>query len=138
MLTRPLNRLHQSLAGLGFAALIGLASPMAFAQITAGTTGIDASGNATSEMAACRNGKSQEDRATCEKEVRNANAAKRSGKLSNDGDFQANAMMRCNVFKMPDDKKACEARVMNTAQAQGSVAGGGVLRETTTVIPAVQ
>lgn len=138
MTTRPLKRLNQTLAGLGFAALLGFVSPAAFAQIASGTTGIDASGNAKSELMACRNGRTQQDRATCEKEVHNANAAKRSGKLGSDGDFQANAMMRCSVFKMQDEQKACEARVMNGSQAQGSIAGGGVLRESTMVIPAGQ
>ena len=72
------------------------------------------------------------------KEARNAAAAKRAGKLGNDGDFAANAMKRCEVFKTEDDKSACKARVMNSANAQGSVAGGGVLLEAETVVPAAK
>ena len=132
-----LSRLGRGAVRAGFAAVLvaaGTAAPMAFAQVASGTTGIDASGNAKNEMAACASGNTQEDKATCMKEVRNANAAKRAGKLGNDGDFSANALMRCNVFKSADDQSACKARVMNDANAQGSVAGGGVLREATTIV----
>ena len=69
-------------------------------------------------------------------EVKNANAAKRAGKLGTSGDFSANALRRCEVFKAAEDQSACRARVMGETEAQGSVAGGGVLRETETVVPA--
>ena len=106
----------------------------AIAQIASGTTGIDASGNATSEMAACKNGSTQQSRETCMTEVRNANAAKRAGKLDNaGGEFKANAMMRCNTFK-GEDKLACESRVTGLGTAQGSVAGGGVITEVEIVV----
>ncbi|MEP6965575.1 MAG: hypothetical protein ABI845_08815 [Polaromonas sp.] len=136
-----LNRVGKGMAYFGFAALLALTAAtaqMASAQVASGTTGIDASGNARNEMAACASGKSQEDKATCMKEVRNANAEKRAGKLGNSGDFNANALMRCDVFKSADDQNACKARVMNDASAQGSVAGGGVLREAETVVPVSQ
>lgn len=136
-----LSRLGKGAAYFGLAALLAMTAAtaqMASAQVASGTTGIDASGNAKSEMAACASGKAQEDKATCMKEVRNANAEKRAGKLGNSGDFAANALMRCEVFKSADDQSACKARVMNDANAQGSVAGGGVLREAETVIPATQ
>lgn len=136
-----LSRLGNGVAYFGFAALLAMTAAtaqMAFAQVASGTTGIDASGDARSEMAACTGGKSQEDKAVCIKEVRNAQAAKRAGKLNNYGDFSANALMRCDVFKTDDDKDACKARVMNDANAQGSVAAGGVLREAETVVPATQ
>ena len=48
----------------------------------------------------------------------------------------ANALRRCEVFKAAEDQSACRARVMGETEAQGSVAGGGVLRETETVVPA--
>ena len=106
----------------------------AIAQIASGTTGIDATGNAASEMAACKNGSTQQSRETCMTEVRNANAAKRAGKLDNaGGEFKANALMRCNTF-MGEDKLACESRVTGLGAAQGSVAGGGVITEVETVV----
>lgn len=136
-----LTRLAKGATYFGFAALLAMTAAtaqMASAQIASGTTGIDASGNAKSEMAACMSGKSQQAKATCITEVRNANAEKRAGKLGNSGDFSANALMRCEVFKSADDQSACKARVMSDKSAQGSVAGGGVLREAETVVPATQ
>ena len=106
----------------------------AIAQIAAGSTGIDATGNAASEMAACKNGSSQQSRETCMTEVRYANAAKRAGKVDNaGGQFKANALMRCNAFK-GEDKAACEARVTGLGRSSGSVAGGGVVTEIDSVV----
>lgn len=106
----------------------------AIAQIASGTTGIDATGNAASEMAACKNGSTQQSRETCMREVRNANAAKRAGKIDNaGGQFRANALARCNVLR-GEDKVACEARVTGFGSPQGSVAGGGVLTQVETVV----
>ena len=117
--------------------LIALFAITATAQIASGTTGIDATGNAASEMAACNNGKTQQSRETCMTEVRNANAAKRAGKVDNaGGQFKANALMRCNVLQ-GEDKIACEARVIGYGNPQGSVAGGGVITQVeTAVVPA--
>ena len=106
----------------------------ATAQIASGTTGIDATGNAASEMAACNNGTTQQSRETCMTEVRNANAEKRAGKIDNaGGQFSANALMRCNVLQ-GEDKIACEARVTGYGNPQGSVAGGGVITQVETVV----
>ena len=114
--------------------LIALFAVTATAQIASGTTGIDATGNASSEMAACNNGSTQQSRETCMTEVRNADAAKRGGKLDNaGGQFEANALMRCNVLQ-GEDKIACEARVIGYGNPQGSVAGGGVITQVETVV----
>ena len=115
--------------------LTALLAVTATAQIASGTTGIDATGNATSEMAACNNGTTQQSRETCMTEVRNANAAKRAGQVDNaGGQFDANAMQRCDVLT-GDDKLACQARIAGAGSTQGSVAGGGVLREIEVVVP---
>ena len=127
-----LNTACKSLVAFTFTALVAIS---ATAQIAAGTTGIDATGNAQSEMAACNNGKTQQSRSTCMTEVRNANAAKRAGKVDNaGGNFQANAMMRCKAHPVAADQSACEARIMGQGKAQGSVAGGGVITEVETII----
>jgi hypothetical protein len=127
-----LGTLGKGLAG--FAMMATLAMGAANAQVASGTTGIDATGNASSEMAACNNGKTQQDRETCMREVRNASADKRSGKLDNaGGQFDANAAQRCNVLT-GEEKIACEARVIGVGNTQGSVAGGGVIREVETVV----
>ena len=100
------------------------------------TTGLDASGKARSEAVACNSGKTQQDRVACLAEVRNANAEKRAGKLGNVADYTANAMRRCDVFKESEALAACRARVESQAGLDGSVAGGGVLRQKETVVPA--
>ena len=77
------SNIAKGAAGFFFTAL--LLSTAVGAQVSSGTTGIDATGNASSEMAACNNGSTQQDRATCMTEVKNANAAKRAGQLDNAG-----------------------------------------------------
>jgi hypothetical protein len=124
-------RLVKSAACFGVAALLSLG---ATAQIAAGTTGIDASGNARSEMNACLTGRTQQDQETCMTEVRNANAAKRAGKVDNaGGQFSANAMKRCDVFQ-GEDLVACQARIVGYGKTDGSVAGGGAIRQVETVV----
>ena len=129
-----LTRIAKSMCAFSLTALLAVS---ATAQIASGTTGIDATGNAASEMAACNNGTTQQSRETCMTEVRNANAAKRAGQVDNaGGQFRANALQRCNVLQ-GEDKIACEARVAGYGSPQGSVAGGGVITEVETgVVPA--
>jgi hypothetical protein len=128
-----LQKLAKAVIGASFIALLGMTTA-ASAQVAAGTTGIDATGSARSEAAACNNGTSQQDRETCMTEVRNANAAKRAGKLDGSStQLGANAMQRCNVLS-GEDKIACEARIVGYGSTNGSVAGGGVIREVETVV----
>lgn len=131
------GRLARGAVCVGFVAVaaFGAITPhSASAQVAAGTTGIDATGNSASEMAACNNGQTQQDRETCMKEVRNANADKRAGRLDNaGGQFGANAAQRCDALT-GEQKIACEARVIGIGSTQGSVAEGGVIREVETVV----
>lgn len=133
----PFKRLGKGVTYFGLTALLAMTAvtaQIAFAQVASGTTGIDATGDPKSELAACTSGKTQQDRATCMTEVRNANAAKRAGKLGNsNGQFAANALKRCDVFK-GEDQAACRARIVGQGKIEGSVAGGGVLREVETVV----
>lgn len=126
-------RARQFGAGLGLSLLMGAA--LAQAPITAtGTTGIDTSGSMQKERAACMEGRSQQDQATCLREVNNAAAEKRNGKLDNSGaQFEANARLRCEALT-GEERVACEARVVGLGNASGSVAGGGVIREVETVV----
>ena len=125
------NHIAKSLSAFSLTALFTVSS---IAQIASGTTGIDNTGNAASEMAACVDGTTQQSRETCMTEVRNANAARRAGKVDNaGGQFEANALMRCNVLQ-GEDKVACEARVIGYGSPQGSVAGGGVITQVETVV----
>ena len=132
--TRPRSSLNHVVKSMCAFSLTALLAVTATAQIALGTTGIDNTGNATSEMAACNNGTTQQSRETCMTEVRNANAAKRAGKIDNaGGQFEANAMMRCDVLQ-GEDKTACQARVAGYGSPQGSVAGGGVITQVETVV----
>ena len=126
------NAVSKGLAGFALTAVLAMTA--ATAQVASGTTGIDNTGSARSEANACNTGMTQQDRETCLREVRNANADKRAGKLDNaGGQFDANAAQRCNVLS-GEDKIACEARVAGYGNTQGSVAGGGVIREVETVV----
>ena len=125
------GRLVKGTCAFSISALLSIT---ASAQIASGTTGIDATGNTASEIAACKNGATQQSRETCMTEARNASASKRAGRLDNaGGQFKANALLRCEPLK-GEDKIACEARVVGLGSAQGSVAGGGVLTQVETVV----
>lgn len=121
------------LAASALAVLLSV-SP-AQAQAAPGATGIDASGQASAELAACNNGKTQQDRATCIREVNNAQADKRAGNIAAPGAdvAAANALRRCDALA-GEDKIACRARVAGYGSAKGSVAGGGVITEVETVV----
>ena len=124
---------HVARGFFGFALTATLALTAATAQVASGTTGIDNTGNAQSELAACKTGRTQQDKATCLIEVKNANEARRAGKVDNaGGQFAANALARCKVLT-GEDKLACEARVVGYGNPQGSVAGGGVITQIETV-----
>ena len=116
-------------------AITAATAQIAYGQIAAGTTGIDATGNARSEMAACHNGTTQQARETCMTEVRNANGEKRAGSLAAGTDFSANALKRCNVFKEPANQAACRERIRGEGNATGGVAAGGVMRQSETAVP---
>ena len=68
-------------------------------------------------------------------EASNALAEARRGGLNDaPGDYDRNAVQRCAEFQ-GDDRIACEARVRNPSRLEGSVEGGGLLREAVTVTP---
>lgn len=122
-------RSRKSLVSFGVAALLAMGA--ATAQIATAGTGIDNSGSYRSEVHACMSGATQQSREDCLKEARNAAAEKSRGRLENYPDA---AMQRCSVHQASDDRAACQARVLGMGNAEGSVAGGGVLRESETVV----
>ncbi|MFM9922190.1 hypothetical protein VLK31_04305 [Variovorax sp. H27-G14] len=92
------------------------------------------------ELAVC--GHNQQERSACIREAGAARQAAAQGALTGAPDYRANALARCGL-QQPADRADCEARVLggsgNTAAAvEGSVMGGGVIREsvTTTIRPA--
>ena len=88
------------------------------------------------DRAACLSGRSGQDQATCLREAGAAlQAARRDELTSGDGHLQQNAEARCKVFAGAD-RSDCLARVRGEGTVSGSVEGGGILRETVTIVPA--
>ena len=81
----------------------------------------------------------QQDKAACQREAGAARQeAQRGGLTSASGaTYDQNALARCQA-QPAADRADCEARVRGsgTSSTQGSVMGGGVIRETVTPIPA--
>jgi hypothetical protein len=131
----PMKKTDRSLKSmLSFGAAALLAMGAATAQVATdksfpGATGIDNSGSYKSEVQACMSGHTQQSREDCLKEARNSAAEKQRGRLETYAALESNAMARCDVHKIADDRAACRARVAGTGDIEGSVAGGGLLRE---------
>lgn len=84
------------------------------------------------ERAICLSGQSPQDRATCLKEAGAALAEARRGGLDSDGaNFTANQRQRCDQLTGAEQQD-CVARMQGRGSTQGSVAGGGILRELVT------
>ena len=88
------------------------------------------------DRAVCMSGQSNQDRATCLKEAGAARSvAKRHQLEDRQGGYRQNAMLRCNALPA-DDRSDCQRRIDGEGKVSGSVRDGGLLRETTTVVPA--
>lgn len=84
------------------------------------------------ERALCLSGQSAQDRSTCLKEAGAALAEARRGGLDSDPAlYQRNQQQRCDSLR-GDDQRDCLARMRGRGSSQGSVAGGGILRELVT------
>lgn len=88
------------------------------------------------ERAHCNSGKSHQDRATCLREADNAYAEAKKGALANNAgaDLQKNATARCEA-QPPADRADCIQRILGAGTTEGSVKGGGLIRETETKLP---
>ncbi|WP_157039556.1 hypothetical protein [Aquincola tertiaricarbonis] len=123
----------QRLAALAAACLLGLATQMAPAQAQAQTAAGSAASRAEAERAACLNGTSHQDRATCLKEAGAAQDERRRGTLD-DGQadrYQQNALQRCQGLPAAEQAD-CVKRANGLGQQSGSVKGGGLIKETVT------
>jgi hypothetical protein len=86
------------------------------------------------ERARCLRGQSQQDRATCLKEAGAAFDEARRGRLGKAAaaaDLSANATRRCEA-QPAAERDACVQRILGAGSAQGSVEGGGLIRQTET------
>ena len=135
------DRSLKSMLSFGAAALLAVGAATAQVATTGsdasfpGTAVIDNSGSYQSEVQACNSGHTQQSRADCLKEARNAAADKNRGRLETYGMNEDHAMARCDVHVASADRAACEARMMGAGRVDGSVSGGGLIRELETEIP---
>lgn len=128
-LPRHLGRSLLLAAGCTFAVL---ATP-GYAADAAVNTSTDA--RYQQERARCLSGQSGQAQATCLKEAGAAKQQGREGQLTEGSD--QNAKKRCDL-QSGDARKDCLARANGTGMTttSGSVKSGGVLKETTTTVPA--
>jgi hypothetical protein len=122
-------RTRKSFVSFGAAALLAVGA--ATAQVGTMGTPIDNSGSFQSEVQACRSGKTQQSQEDCLREARNAASDKQRGRLET---YSDHAGLRCEVHASAEDRAACRARVMGMGDSSGSVAGGGMLYQSETVV----
>ena len=87
------------------------------------------------ERAACMNGSSNQDRATCLKEAGAAYQEARRGGLATSGDNELgrNSTDRCRMLPR-QERKECAMRMQGQGVTSGSAQQGGILREVTTPV----
>jgi hypothetical protein len=123
---------HSAMSGLcrvARSAMLALcAMTPAFAVAAPSTAAPDLEARYQQERAACASGKSAEDRATCLREAAAAHEAARHGELDEpENNYAANALARCMALPA-DERDACRHR-MREGETEGSVSGGGIIRE---------
>jgi len=114
-------------------ALTLLALCISFAAMAAAPASDSASANARyqADRAACNNGRSNQDRATCLREAGAALAESRRGRLTDDrAADKSNALLRCNALPA-EDRDACQRRMNGEGSISGSALEGGISRELT-------
>ena len=122
---------------LSVASRLALAAACAAAFACAGAQAAERSGAAAqykSDLAACDSSRATEERSRCRTEAGRAYAQARAGDFNTPSDDLArNARRRCEALK-GDDRGACESRMNGGGRAEGSVGGGGILRESTQTV----
>lgn len=104
---------------------------------TTHSTNVSPEAQYQADVAHCKSGQSNEDRATCMREAGAALEAAKRGKLTTSPSYTSDQTKRCQ--QLPADKQQdCMALMsgQGDARVEGSVNGGGVLRETTITVPA--
>lgn len=115
---------------------VALAAGSLIAFVPSASAQVGTAAQAQKERATCDGVK--QDRAACLREAGAAQqAAGRNGLTTSPDSYDKNASDRCQL-QPPADRADCEARVRGTGMSstQGSVMGGGLIRETVTPIPA--
>ncbi|MES2831735.1 MAG: hypothetical protein V4695_07065 [Pseudomonadota bacterium] len=130
------NAVNFASYALPAALLLGSASSLLTADAAAQGADSPAVTSAQSDVArACAPGATTVDRATCLKEAAAAKGEAKRGQLTSpDAAYDANALRRCEVLPEPD-KQQCQLRVRGAGSTDGSVGGGGLIREIRTRVP---
>lgn len=113
------------------------ASLLLFTGAAMAADGSDAQQRYRDERAACMNGASNQDRATCLREAGAALQESRRNGLAHGTtrELGANRMQRCDA--LPDqDRGDCQMRMNGQGSTSGSVMGGGMMRELERPVPA--
>ena len=133
---RTLSKLSRLPVAIAISAAAFGASAGTTPKTSAAATPPDAQARYQQERAACLDGSSPQDRATCLREAGAALSEARQGNLSDgQGSLRRNRVERCNV--LPSDQRIdCIARMRGEGTTEGSVSGGGILREKVTIVPA--
>ncbi len=88
------------------------------------------------EMVACDKAPFAEDRAACRQDAKVGYAEALRGGLNDvPGQYRQNQLDRCNALS-GSDRGDCAARMRGAGSVDGTVSGGGILRETITIVPA--
>ena len=90
--------------------------------------------NYKNEIAACNNESPKNLRIACIAEAKKTLSDYRRSPESYQQKLQSNSMKRCSVFE-GEKRRDCESRVSSDAYVDGSVAEGGVLRESVKIVP---
>ncbi len=86
------------------------------------------------DRAACINGQTSQERATCLREAGAALQEARRGRLDDgQAQFERNRLIRCDS-QPPQDRPECVRRMSGEGSTSGSVEGGGILRELVTPV----
>ena len=91
------------------------------------------------DRGACASQQDPSSRQTCLREagaVRQDALRGNAGDHTTPGDWRRNALARCQAHQDALDRSLCERQMKGEGQVQGSVEGGGVLREFSTGVPA--
>lgn len=96
----------------------------------------DARARYQQDLADCDSPDSRQDPQACRLEATRARAeAQRGGFTDNQADYSYNRLRRCDVHQ-GEARAQCVVRMQAESGIQGSVAGGGILRESRQVVPA--
>ena len=123
------TNINRKAARLSALTLFVLSTSFAATAAMAASNLSDADERYQADRAVCNNGQSNQDRATCLREVGAALEESRMGRLnSGQGGYMQNALVRCNALPA-DDRDACQRRIEGEGTTSGSVLEGGLMRE---------